>query len=453
MLDHTRQKWYSRLNPFILQALLNELADRAAKRYQALDSASKPPPESSSEPELEAIKQSDDEDVQMRDAQISQSIQPSRVITPIHPPRPGQAPSAAKATPPAPLVSTASAGESGAQSEDPVRFLVDLFEEVLERTGDVTKVKEGTIHSNIYMKCSIKNYHAAKDVTHYYAKALVASLNPKWYNSPFFQWLKTRRDEPWSSTFLQVSEVPGQCVRRKKTSATNRPQAAVAGKHFPATPRPSGKNAGLRPGGSSKRPYSAFEDDEHEDEDEDRLFKTSRTSSSSDSDEEEEIDTGSDAAPATVPHSTTPIPIPAIPNETVRVVVRAERIPSMSPAGDNGTWECQEQGCNFIVRAADTAEGEEKISEHLKEHTACADKINLALAEGTRGHLPIKYVPSLSASFYLFLLCQEHTRTNPFIALATSSKRFVRWANHPKTIRNRTNQMKISTQSQSRDAS
>lgn len=293
------------------------------------------------------------------------------------------------------------------QLEDPVKFLLEFFEEVLERQGgDVGKVKETTIHSYMYLKCSIKEYHAARHVTHYYAKRLVASLNPKWYGSPFFQWLKARRDEPWEPTLLKEEEVPGQCVRRKKASTANRPKEPVGGKH-PMGPRPSGKIAVLRPGGSVKRPFLAedYEDggedgdeDEYDDSDDGRPPKIARTSSSDDSDDEEGIDLGSDAASASIPYSNTHIPVPVIPKETVRVVVRSEKLPSMSPVGINGTWKCQEEECSFIVRAAHTAEGQETISEHFKEHTTRADKINLALSEGTRGHLPIKYGVSLNSS-------------------------------------------------------
>lgn len=415
-LTATKKRDYRRVYdlhfPFFPQDLVNRTTDAANKRRDAaVGRVPSPPSESSPEPgsdikfkpEFLATEENDqvdtdndDEDVKMEDAQPSQPSQPSRIVTPIFPPRPGQASSAPRAAPFAPPVPGTSTAEAGAHNEDPVQFLLEVFEEILaENSGDTTKVREGTIHSKMYMKCSLKAYHAAKEVTHYYAKRLVASLNPKWYDSPFFQWLKARRVEPWVPNLLKEEEVPGQCVRRKKASNQNQPRASVAGKHFPTGPRPSGKNAALRPGGSSKRPFPAEEyenDDDDDDDDDGRPFKIARTSSDEedDSDDEEEIEMGSDNTPSAIPYSTTPVPVPVIPKETVRVVVRTERIPSMSPAGVNGTWKCEEEGCGFIVRAARTSKGENLVSEHFKEHTARADKINLALAEGTRGHLPIK---------------------------------------------------------------
>lgn len=417
--------------PSLLQELRHKLDDAALRRTNtrlAKNSPSLKQPESSPESDSKsavyATKESV-EDVQMKDAQPSPPIQPQRVITPILPPRPGQAPPGHRAAPmpPGPSANTA---DSGAQPEDPVRFLMDLFEDILDVVGDISKVTQGTIHSKMYLMCSIKDYHCAKDITHYYAKRLVASLNPKWYDSPFWKWLKPRCNEPWSSSILKESEVPGQCVRRKKASTTRAP---VAGKHLPSTPRPSGKNAVLRPGGSSKRPKitNEYEEDDYDDDDEneDRPSKMAKTSDDDDvSDDEEAIDISSDAAPAPISYSTTPIPIPTIPKETVRVVVRAEPLPSTSPLGINGTWKCQEEGCNYIVRAAQTKEGREEISTHFKDHAKQADKINLALAEGTRGHLPIKYVilPNLHQWRQRTDLCLNSHLLEKIRALGESSK-------------------------------
>lgn len=342
----------------------------------------------------------------MKDAQ-----QPLRV-TPIFPPRPGQVPSAPGAvpyTPPATNASLTGIDSSSQSPEDPVHVLLGLLEEILEETGDVTKVKEATVHSRMYFKCSIKDYPAPKEITHYYATRLVASMSPKWYNSPFFQWLKIQRSLPWTPNLLTPNEVVSQCVRRKPNTGTGPSKNTTrrtsptgprgAGKHFIRTPRPSGKNAVLRPGTSSKRPtFTDDDDDEAMDEDR-RPHKFAKTSYVSDNDEgdetgeddDEEVNDSGDTATPAVPHSTTSTPAPLLPKDTVKIVVRAEKIPSISPTGPNGTWKCEEEGCNYIVRSADELDGKELISMHFQEHTARAEKINLALTEGTRGHLPIKY--------------------------------------------------------------
>lgn len=345
-------------------------------------------------------------DVEMKDAEPAQP--PKRTETPIRPPVPRHMPSVSGAKlylPPAsndPRVPTANFPTNERASEppqDPIRFLRDLLEEILEEfDGDTSRVKDGTVHSKMYIKCSMQ-YPVCKEVIHFYAKALAASLPSKWYDSPFFAYLQEQRNKPWEPEHLTRNTVALQLVRRKKKKHTATPRSRNgrldpipgrgqgAGKHFPGTPRPS---SALRPGPSAKRPMS------YDDEDGDgRPPKLPRTSPDSDSDEEvdsddEEVDNSSDHAVATQSGANT-TPVPIVPTETVRIVVRAERIPTMSPSGPNGTWKCEEEGCNYIVRSAEEPEGKALIENHYQEHTDRVKKISLALAEGTRGHLPIKY--------------------------------------------------------------
>lgn len=369
--------------------------------------ASPSEPDRSRRSKSRASRKSQEDDVEMKDAEPVQP--PRRTETPIRPPLPGQIPSVpgAKA-----FIPTASIGpprvqaantpanaRTGEPAQDPIRFLRDLLEEILdELDGDTSRVKEGTVHSRMYMKCSVQ-YAACKEVTHFYAKALAASLPSKWYGSPFFLYLQEQRNKPWQPEHLTSDTVALQLVRRKKNKPTGIPRnrnarfdlllgrGQGAGKHFPGTPR---FLSALRPGPSAKRPMSYDDED-----DEGRPSKLSRTSRDSDSDEsdnsdDEEIDDSSDHAAAT-PSGTNTTPLPTAPSETVRIVVRAERIPTMSPSGLNGTWKCEEEGCNYIVRSAEEPEGKALIEQHFQEHMDRVTKISLALAEGTRGHLPIKY--------------------------------------------------------------
>lgn len=332
--------------------------------------------------------------------------------TPIYPPMPGQASSALVARPrnplappanPAPIANLSAefandnAEDASLQPQDPIEFLKDLLEEILaEANGDTSKVREGTVHSKMYMKCSMQ-YSASREVTHFYAKQLAASIPSKWYNSPFFTYLKEQRTKPWQPVLLTSQTVPLQLVRRKKlraprgritqTSTMPRPGQG-AGKHFPGTPRPS---PALRPGHSAKRPIFYGDDDE-----DGRPRKHVRTSSDFESERDDESDeqelNDSDEDAALPQNGALVTPLPAIRKETVRLVIHADRIPAMTPSGPNGTWKCEEEGCNYIVRSADESQGKELIDRHFEDHADRAKKIDLALAEGTRGHLPIKYV-------------------------------------------------------------
>lgn len=330
---------------------------------------------------------------------------PSRVETPIHPPLPARMPSATTAVPSVPAPQSAKsttvekADDSPDQPQDPLQTLIDLLEEIFaEAGGDASKVKASTVSSRLYIKCSM-GYGMARDVISFYAKQLAASLPSKWYSSPFFQWLKEERTKPWQPEFLTAETVPFRLVRRKKSNragvpraqtlqAASTPSPSPAGKHYPGTPRPSG----LRPYNSAKRPM-LFDDGDDEDED-GRPHKLSKiihiSDDEDDEDDEDEVIDISDMD-TDIPHGATAT-FPAGSKETMKIVVRAERIPSMSPSGPNGTWKCDEDGCRYIVRSAEEAEGKELIAKHFQDHENRAEKVNLALAEGTRGHLPIKYV-------------------------------------------------------------
>lgn len=324
-----------------------------------------------------------------------------RVETPIYPPLPVSSRPVPTAAPPAPSTPSLQRVDDAAPS-DPIQSFLELLEEILEELGgDPKRVTHSTVHSKMYLKCSTQ-YGACKEVSQYYAKQLAASLPSKWYSSPYFAWLKQERDKPWApESGLTADTVGLQLKRRKKmdrgkprisgSNHVSTPPSTHMGKRLPATPRTGGLTL--------KRTKPDYLDGG--DDDNGRPSKYSRAASDFDSQDEDDsddegIDDSSDDAPANLhPYSTTPIPLPKIPKETVPIVVRAEKIPTLSPAGPNGTWRCEEDGCDHIVRAAEEPEGKRLIEEHFQEHANRVEKINLALAEGTRGHLPIKSVPKI----------------------------------------------------------
>lgn len=298
---------------------------------------------------------------------------------------------------------------SPAEPQDPVQFLSDLVEEILEEQGgDASRVTESRVHSQMHAKCKIRAYRAAKEITHFYAKPLVASMPSKWYPSPFFQWLKSVRDQPWIPEILTRDDVPGQCVRRTKVGKVI-PRTRIPATGAPSPPRGAGKRwppsnltprtGGLRPGTGAKRP-ATYDDEDIDDERARKAAKNKHAleeeeeeedEEEDDMDEEEANDFGDAAPPTADVLASVATPIPDIAKETVRVVVRAEKIPSMSPSGPNGTWRCEQEGCGYIVRSAEEQEGKDLIAKHFQDHEKRVDKLNLALSEGTRGHMPIKY--------------------------------------------------------------
>lgn len=385
-----------------------------------------------------ATRLSQEAEVEMKDALATQ--EPQRVETPVHPPVPVSLRPAPVPVPSGAVAQTPSTPALQKVDDvppfDPIRAFLDLLEEILEEVGgDSRKVTQGTVHSKMYFKCSTQ-YGVCREVSQYYAKQLAASLPSKWYNSPYFAWLKEERDKPWAPVSGVTSDtVALQLKRRRKmdrgkprTAGQDRvstPASAYMGKRLPATPRTGGLTL--------KRTRPDYYDDGFDDDG--RPSKNAKVSSDFDSQDEDDsedggIDDSSDDAPAKpYPYSTTPIPVPRIPKETVPIVVRAEKVPTLSPTGPNGTWRCEEDGCDHIVRAADEPEAKRLIEEHFQEHTKRAEKINLALAEGTRGHLPIKSVSKSQSArnivfkFELFLLCrsQLHFRRGSLPATVVQS--------------------------------
>lgn len=366
-----------------------------------------------------ASRQSAEKDVRMEDAPPAAAAPPRRSETYIPPPI---IPPPRHAQPVAP--STPNAGHQSlpaqAEHEDPVKLLLEVLDEILEaQGGDAQNLKDGKLHTEMYLRCSIKQYGAGREITHFYAKSLLKELPQKWNPSPFWDWLTSVADQPFEPKLLTQDQIPAQCRRRKKKDkSSSRPKEdrkdetippRVAGKRWPPstlTPRP----AALRPGASAKRPAVY-----HSDDDDERARKAARTSHDSEDEDEEEgeeededtdSDDTSDAAHVSANRNAAlATPTPAPPLETARLVVRAERIPSMSPSGPNGTWRCEEDSCNYIVRSAEEPEGKELIAKHFQDHASRAEKLNLALSEGTRNHMPIKYA-FFPPSFFVYVVVE-----------------------------------------------
>ncbi|KAL2016698.1 hypothetical protein VTK56DRAFT_3161 [Thermocarpiscus australiensis] len=304
-------------------------------------------------------------------------------------------------------------------SESPVDRLLGVLQEIAGEV-DIKKTPQSKLHSILYFKCRIKQYGAAREIVAYYAKGLLPRLGPEWKGTPWYEWLKETAKQPFKPPeHTTVEDIPSQTVRRAKmakaapstAAATQLPppinlkagskQAATSQseddsdedvliRHTPPRTggRKSGKAASLRLASSSKkRPPSDPEELESEYGRGRKSAKTVRQTSDDDenldgargaSDDEVDDDDEDTAAGSRLP----------VPEGAVRVVVRAERIPSMTPTGPNGTWICDQEGCGYVVRSAEDEDSQELIAEHFRDHEAQAEKITLAVKE-SRGHMPI----------------------------------------------------------------
>ena len=290
---------------------------------------------------------------------------------------------------PSPLIATG----NDDLPDDPVDRLVILLGEVAQRI-DVKECKMSKVNSDLFYNCRIKVYTAARELCEHFAKELLERLPPLWDNTPYRAWLedvvKNGRPPP---TDLVVEDIPHYLNRRNRrqnvisrsgasglggASPSIEAESEVRAGKQPRVGRPSGKAATLRVAGS-KRLASDMADDEDLPPKRGRkaLKRTVEAEDDEDSDAEVIIDVADDSG--------------SIPKDAVRIVVQAERLPTMSPAGPNGTWTCDQEGCGYVVRSADEPAGQDLISKHFKDHEEQAQKINLAMEESRAGHLPIKY--------------------------------------------------------------
>jgi len=299
--------------------------------------------------------------------------------------------------------------------DSPVDQLLNIVQEIVA-DRDPKSVKVTTIHTQMYLRCKIRDYKTPKEITAYYAPQLLSRLGPEWSNSHFYNWLFANSKNPPLPETITVAQIPSQLHHRAKAAPRAAPirsapnsvpaQASKAkGRAKQRQPeddsdsdvvppgkraRRSGKGAGLRLlSGSKKRPALeldldgseggsrgskklAYTADDYDDDDE--AFETSNADSADSEDE----DGGKCAFPVSPP------------KDSVQLVVHAERIPTMSPTGPNGTWICEEEGCSYVIRSADGTKGQSLVQEHFRQHEAQAEKISLAVKE-SRGQMPIKY--------------------------------------------------------------
>ncbi|KAI0592845.1 hypothetical protein F4775DRAFT_580589 [Biscogniauxia sp. FL1348] len=282
-------------------------------------------------------------------------------------------------------------------------FLQSLREGGKCRHPDDTSPK--TWQNKIYLDCSIK-YSAASEVFRYYARDLVRFLGPEWHQSQLYQWAKEHENDVPEFEHISEADIKRITHRAKmahtvargdqasKESKQPEPVAARSGK-LPRRGRPSGKAAGLRPSiGGKKRPYHEADSENEMDLDEhgslNTASKRSRYLSDDENDEEAQDAESSDNDEQSEDKD----------QSVGRVVIRAEKLPSTTPRGPDSTWICEEPGCEYVVRAADTEEGQQRISVHYEEHEkeardvaeeAALNRVNLAVQE-SRGQLPINHL-------------------------------------------------------------
>ena len=342
--------------------------------------------------------------------------------------------------------------------------LLDSLEEIREsilremRGGKNKKhpdqLSPSSLQYKVYLACRIKTRWGAPELCRYFAQDLVRELGPHWHQSEFYQWARENAGSKTPFEHSSEEECLGLVRRNSKkpkvtTEVTTEASGSVkqrvkqlGGNHWETPPepagkqpprkrgRPSGKSASLRPSlGNKKRPREDEGDDEDGSEmDIDEIDPSKKTakkskyfsddngdeddvddagaSSAAEDDDDDDDDDDEQGGAATDSGSGS------------RLVLRAEKLPSTTPKGPNGTWTCEEPGCGHVVRAADEKDGQNLIRAHYEEHeqeardeseAAALKRVNLAKQEAGR-NMPIEYVFPLSPPlplllFHFFITC------------------------------------------------
>jgi hypothetical protein len=321
-------------------------------------------------------------------------------------------------------------------------LLIDVVKEILEdllaTRGNPNRISIKSLGTKLYFKCRMKDYESPGQILDYFAQGLLDSIvwgdltGSKLYGDLQFV-VNSPRNEP----ALTMDEMV-QCLQRRKkmvrVAQSSQPSAglptqvgngSVTPVHSPLLPpleskpkrgRTAGKVSALRLKSWSKKrlrsdsqhsgdesPSSKIAKKSHDLEEEGDAMDEAEGASSAEGEDEEEGDGVSLKDD----------------EEDVKIVVRAENIPTMVPTGPNGTWVCDQEECGYIVRAADEEDCKDRIREHFTSHQQQSEQITLAMKEGMGRHLPIRYV-SFPGSNHSFSL-DESTTLRPFRAKIASS--------------------------------
>ncbi|WYZ38661.1 hypothetical protein EsH8_III_000575 [Colletotrichum jinshuiense] len=289
-----------------------------------------------------------------------------------------------------------------------VDAILEGIEEIKAELSPLNTAAFSKVSSKLYYKYKIKVYYAASDILKYYAKELVERLDQEeWAGSGFWDTLQQAAQGPRTALqHVKLHQIPESLVRRKvtavsaprnrgKTLKTDSGQgethkAAAVETPPPRRPgRPAGKMSGLRlVGTGGKRRFDSADDTP---EAVSRRSKAAKRLHGYDSEEDEAMNdaTSSDDDESSVVSTESPT--------ALKVVVRAENIPTTIPKGPQGTWVCDEEDCGFVERNPEAEDGRDRIREHMQEVHYLEDenrlqRISLAVTEGGKNRLPIDHL-------------------------------------------------------------
>ncbi|KAM0251491.1 hypothetical protein ACHAQJ_008159 [Trichoderma viride] len=329
-----------------------------------------------------------------------------------------------------PTQSTDAGMSTAAEDDSPFATVLAAVEELYEQRANTKRgIPAMTALNTIYFTYKFPNFKdgtvgahkvPVEEVLHYNAAALLQKLDKeKFQKHQLYTYLEELSQKPFSPRSIKLSDFPYRLVPRKPTQRLSKKSVPPTvdtessahengdsprhvGKTLKRPGRRPGKTSSLRTVTASKKRSFAEIGDESDPDSEASGLKRSHYFSDRGEEEEEDVamrdltetDTPRNAGPAVQPRSEEVEPI--------QIVIRTEKIPSTIPQGPDDAWTCDENGCTYVVRGGDAGGCQTRIQKHFEEHEQQTKRLNLAVTESTRGHMPIKY-----AYFPPFLILVE----------------------------------------------
>ncbi|KAK2595789.1 hypothetical protein QQS21_006552 [Conoideocrella luteorostrata] len=305
--------------------------------------------------------------------------------------------------------------------KSPFRSILDPFEDLFQ---SLASKKNGmtlsSTLSQLYFSYSFLTYkdgsvgaykQPVKEILHYYSRALLQVLGRQYRDHEIYGELQGMARTEFRPRLYKPHDFPFFLTARKsqpkKPSTGNLPSLPILIDDGPSasdTPKPRGKYPARTPGKSSLRPVSRapkkrlrdeferdhpnsasspagkkslyFGDDDSLDRDMDDI-----TGIDSEEDSDDDNDSLNRSRDKADPYDLEPI----------KLVIRAEKMPTSSPRGPHNTWTCEQEGCDYIVRGGDEQDCQTRIRQHFQEHEQQLKRVNLAMSEAARGHMSVKY--------------------------------------------------------------
>ena len=288
-------------------------------------------------------------------------------------------------------------------------IVADILDLSLAKGKKPERIDEITVRSHFHNKYKLPlPYDNSMAILDFHALGLTRLLDKQRYESTaFYQWLVSRPKQPAMPLSIRPDEILPRLVKRKakQGTTTSTSQTAVqANEEADGRPsseleplgrsRQAGRVSGLRLTSVAKKRYRSPHPDASDPgvsgkrakrpppgyRDEDMLMDGSAGPTSPEADDDEDDDDESESESEDEP--------------LVKVVVKAERLSSMSPTGPDGRWHCDFEGCEFSADAVQGEEGRDLVRQHRTEHHR-TEQIDLAMQEGRGRHLPVEYVISI----------------------------------------------------------